>query len=49
VEAGEKRDEPFDAANFVKANWSEVREWVEDQVDFQDNWDVFKEIPAFES
>jgi hypothetical protein len=48
VADGEKRDEPFDAANYVKANWSEVRGWIEDQLEYADNWEAFSEIPAFE-
>ena len=47
VSDGEKRGEPFDAANFLKSNWSEVRSWVEDQIDYYDNGDAFKDIPAF--
>ncbi len=49
AQEGEKRDEPFDAANFVKTSWTEVRDWIEDQLDYDDNWEAFSDIPAFET
>jgi AIPR protein len=43
---GERRREPFDAANFLKGNWTEIREWIEDQIDYHRS-EAFEGIPAF--
>ena len=43
----EKRDEPFNPANFVKGNWSEALAWLEDQVKVHEDDDAFEDIPAF--
>lgn len=43
----DRRGEPFDAANYVKGNWSEVRAWIHDQIEFRGVDAEFAEIAIF--
>lgn len=48
---GSKRGEPFDVANYLKTNWTEIQSRVEDHIEYHEEEGtfegVFEDIPAF--
>ena len=45
----DKRGEPFDAANYLKGNWQDVKAWVQDQIEFRGVEEEFADIAVFAS